>query len=100
MEVSNQIFLELKKKEKQKIDLVVKAQKTILTKSDLGQNQDIEFSYSIIESNDEIPVVLFIGDEVSQYRNMDSFFTKGLTQKKRLNMSLKIWYLESKWTIL
>ena len=83
VELSNQIFLELKKKEKQKIDLVVKAQKTILTKSDLGQNQDIEFSYSIIESNNDIPVVLLIGDEVSQYRNMDSFFTKGLTQKEK-----------------
>ena len=39
--LSNEIFLELKKKEKQKIDLVVKAQKTILTKSDITQNQDI-----------------------------------------------------------
>ena len=83
VELSNQIFLELKKKEKQKIDLVVKAQKTILTKSDLGQNQDIEFSYSIIESNNDIPVVLLIGDEVSQYRNMDSFLPKDLHKKKK-----------------
>ncbi|MGB1729953.1 MAG: hypothetical protein ACPHF2_08120, partial [Crocinitomicaceae bacterium] len=88
VELSNQIFLELKKKEKQKIDLVVKAQKTILTKSDLGQNQDIEFSYSIIESNNDIPVVLLIGDEVSQYRNMDSFFTEGLTQKEKDSICL------------
>ena len=49
---------------------------------DLGQNQDIEFSYSIIESNDDIPVVLLIGDEVSQYRNMDSFLPKDLHKEK------------------
>ncbi|RCL75349.1 MAG: sensor histidine kinase [Flavobacteriales bacterium] len=88
VELSNQIFFELKKKERQKIDLVVKAQKTILTKSDLGQNQDIEFSYSIIESNNDIPVVLLIGDEVSQYRNMDSFFTEGLAQKEKDSICL------------
>ncbi len=88
VELSNQIFLELKKKEKQKIDLVVKAQKTILNKSDLGQNQDIEFSYSIIESNTDIPVVLLIGDEVSQYRNMDSFYNEGLSQKEKDSICL------------
>ena len=83
VELSNQIFLELKKKEKQKIDLVVNAQQTILAKSDLGQNQDIQFSYSIIESNIDIPVVLIMGDEVSQYRNMDAFFNDGYTQKQK-----------------
>ncbi|MDB3905122.1 HAMP domain-containing histidine kinase [Crocinitomicaceae bacterium] len=88
VELSNQIFLELKKKEKQKIDIVVKAQQTILAKSDLGQNQDIQFSYSIIESNIDIPVVLVMGNEVSQYRNMNSFFHEGLTQKQKDSICL------------
>lgn len=79
VELSNQIFTELKRKEKQKIDLVVKAQKTILAKSDITQNQDIEFSYSIIESNDDIPVVLLMSDDVSQYRNMEAFFTEKMS---------------------
>ncbi|MDB2408568.1 HAMP domain-containing histidine kinase [Crocinitomicaceae bacterium] len=88
VELSNQIFLELKKKEKQKIDIVVKAQQTILAKSDLGQNQDIQFSYSIIESNVDIPVVLVMGNEVSQYRNMNTFFHEGLTQNQKDSICL------------
>lgn len=88
VELSNEIFLELKKKEKQKIDIVVKAQQTILAKSDLGQNQDIQFSYSIIESNVDIPVVLLMGNEVSQYRNMNTFFLEGLTQKQKDSICL------------
>ena len=55
-------FFRAQKKEKQKIDLVV-ITKNDSYESDLGQNQDIEFSYSIIESNNDIPVVLLIGDE-------------------------------------
>ncbi len=86
--LSNEIFLELKKKEKQKIDLVVKAQKTILTKSDITQNQDIDFSYSIIESNEDIPVVLLMNNEISQYRNMDAFFTKTMTDMQKDSVCL------------
>ena len=33
-------------------------------------------------------MVLLIGDEVSQYRNMDSFFTEGLTQKRKDSICL------------
>jgi len=73
--LSNAIFSELKRKEKQKIDLVVEAQKILLTKSDLSKNQDVEFSLSIIQSNTEIPVILLTeSDMVMQYRNMDSLF--------------------------
>ena len=88
VELSNDIFLELKKKEKQKIDIIVKAQKTILTKSDLTQNQDIQFSYSIIESNNDIPVVLIMGDKVSQYRNMNAFFNDSISDKQKDSICL------------
>jgi len=75
VQLSNAIFSELKRKEKQKIDLVVEAQKILLTKSDLSKNQDVEFSLSIIQSNTEIPVVLLTDENnVMQYRNMDSLF--------------------------
>ena len=49
VQLSNAIFTELKKKEKQKIDLVVEAQKILLTKSDLSKNQDVKFSLSITQ---------------------------------------------------
>jgi hypothetical protein len=58
VELSNDIFTELKKKERQKINLVVAAQKVLLQKSDLSKNQDVEFSLSIIQANTDIPVVL------------------------------------------
>lgn len=75
VQLSNAIFTELKKKEKQKIDLVVEAQKILLTKSDLSINQDVKFSLSIIQSNIDIPVILLTqGNEVMQFRNMDSLF--------------------------
>lgn len=77
VQLSNAIFTELKKKEKQKIDLVVEAQKILLTKSDLSKNQDVKFSLSIIQSNIDIPVVLLTQDnEVMQFRNMDSLFNE------------------------
>jgi hypothetical protein len=75
VQLSNAIFSELKRKEKQKIDLVVEAQKILLTKSDLSKNQDVEFSLAIIQSNTEIPVVLLTQENtVMQHRNMDSLF--------------------------
>ena len=75
VKLSNAIFSELKRKEKQKIDLVIEAQKILLTKSDLSKNQDVEFSLSIIQSNTEIPVILLTEEDmVMQYRNMDSLF--------------------------
>jgi signal transduction histidine kinase len=76
VQLSNAIFSELKRKEKQKIDLVVEAQKILLTKSDLSKNQDVEFSLAIIQSNTEIPVVLLTQENtVMQHRNMDSLFS-------------------------
>tara|TARA_B100001287_G_scaffold276768_1_gene289307 strand:+ start:45 stop:1580 length:1536 start_codon:yes stop_codon:yes gene_type:complete len=84
VQLSNAIFSELKRKEKQKIDLVVEAQKILLTKSDLSKNQDVEFSLSIIQANTEIPVVLLTEENVvMQYRNMDSLFHDGLTSSEK-----------------
>lgn len=84
VQLSNAIFSELKRKEKQKIDLVVEAQKILLTKSDLSKNQDVEFSLSIIQSNTEIPVVLLTEENmVMQYRNMDSLFQGALSSSEK-----------------
>lgn len=75
VQLSNAIFSELKKKERQKIDLVVAAQKVLLTKSDLSKNQDVEFSLSIIQSNTDIPVILLTQENtVMQFRNMEALF--------------------------
>ncbi len=84
VQLSNAIFSELKRKEKQKIDLVVEAQKILLTKSDLSKNQDVEFSLSIIQSNTEIPVVLLTQENtVMQHRNMDSLFSGAFSSRQQ-----------------
>ena len=75
VQLSNDIFSELKKKERQKINVVVEAQKVLLQKSDLSKSQDVEFSLSIIQSNTDIPVVLLTEENgIMQYRNMESIF--------------------------
>jgi len=84
VELSNDIFTELKKKERQKINLVVAAQKVLLQKSDLSKNQDVEFSLSIIQANTDIPVVLLTeGNDIMQHRNMEAMFgdAKGNDEK-------------------
>lgn len=69
--LSNRIFQELRTKEREKIQLVVDAQKTILNPSDLSVNQDIDFALRIIASNKDIPVILLNEDStVSQFKNL------------------------------
>ena len=46
VQLSNAIFSELKRKEKQKIDLVVEAQKILLTKSDLSKEKLVRWDIS------------------------------------------------------
>jgi signal transduction histidine kinase len=84
VQLSNDIFTELKKKERQKINLVVAAQKVLLQKSDLSKNQDVEFSLSIIQANTDIPVVLLTEENaIMQHRNMEAIFgnTNGEDEK-------------------
>ena len=47
VQLTNQIFNELREKEKQKILLIEEAQRTILSGSDLSMNQDLDFAIKI-----------------------------------------------------
>ncbi|MEY4659685.1 MAG: hypothetical protein RJB36_1451, partial [Bacteroidota bacterium] len=77
VELSARIFASLREKEREKIELVVAAQKTLLNPSDISMNQDLAFTLSIIESNKDIPVILLNDDgTVAQSRNVEPFLTK------------------------
>jgi len=69
---SHEIFTSLSERERQRIQMVVDAQKAILNPSSLNMNQDIDFALSIINGNNDIPVVLLddLG-KVSLYKNID-----------------------------
>jgi hypothetical protein len=71
VKLTTQIFTALREKEREKIQTVVDAQRTILNPSDLSLNQDIDFALKIIESNKDIPVILLNDDgTLSQHRNL------------------------------
>ena len=71
VQLTNQIFNELREKEKQKILLIEEAQRTILSGSDLSMNQDLDFAIKIIKNNKDIPVILLNDDgSVAQQRNI------------------------------
>jgi hypothetical protein len=73
VKLTNQIFDELREKERQKIQIVVDAQRTILNPSDLNMNQDIDFALNIISSNKNIPVAILTEDgKLAQGKNLDS----------------------------
>ena len=73
VELNARIFKSLREKEREKIQLVVEAQKTLLNPSDLSLNQDLAFTLNIIESNKDIPVILLNDDgTLAQYRNLDT----------------------------
>jgi signal transduction histidine kinase len=77
VELSARIFQSLREKEREKIELVVAAQKTLLNPSDISLNQDLAFTLSIIESNKNIPVILLNDDgSVAQSRNVDPFLSE------------------------
>ncbi|MFM8962231.1 MAG: sensor histidine kinase [Sphingomonadales bacterium] len=72
VELSSQIFGALQEKERQKMELVVQANRTLLSASDLGMSQDVDFALQIIEANKDIPVILLNEDgSVSQSRNLE-----------------------------
>jgi signal transduction histidine kinase len=77
VKLTNQIFNELREKERQKIQIVVDAQRTILNPSDLNMNQDIDFALNIIASNKDIPVAILTDDgKLAQSKNIDSTLTE------------------------
>jgi hypothetical protein len=77
VKLTNQIFDELREKERQKIQIVVDAQRTILNPSDLNMNQDIDFALNIISSNKNIPVAILTEDgKLAQGKNLDSTLTE------------------------
>jgi signal transduction histidine kinase len=77
VQLTNQIFNELRAKERQKIQIVVDAQRTILNPSDLNMNQDIDFALNIIASNKDIPVAILTDDgKLAQSKNLDSSLTE------------------------
>lgn len=70
---SQQSFKSLQEKERERIQLIVEAQKTLLKPSDLDVNQDVDFAMSIINGNKNIPVILLDDrNKISQYKNIDS----------------------------
>jgi len=69
--LSQRTFSSLRAKERERMKLIVEAQKTLLNPSNLGVNQDIDFALSIINSNKDIPVILLDDqNEISQYKNI------------------------------
>lgn len=71
VELSSQIFSALQEKERQKMELVVQANRTLLGASDLNVSQDVDFALQIIEANKDIPFILLNDDgSVSQFRNL------------------------------
>jgi signal transduction histidine kinase len=68
---SQRTFVSLRAKERERMQLIVAAQKTLLNPSNLGVNQDVAFALSIINGNKDIPVILLDDrGEVSQYKNI------------------------------
>jgi len=92
VKLTNQIFDELRAKERQKIQIVVDAQRTILNPSDLNMNQDIDFALNIIASNKDIPVVILTDDgKFAQSKNVDS----SLTEEEKM-ASFQEWIAEGR----
>jgi hypothetical protein len=70
--LSTDIFEALKTKEREKMALVVRANRTLLDASDLSMSQDVDFALDIIEANKDIPFILLNDDgSISQFRNID-----------------------------
>lgn len=92
VKLTNQIFDELRAKERQKIQIVVDAQRTILNPSDLNMNQDIDFALNIIASNKDIPVAILTDDgKLAQSKNLDS----SLSEEQKMT-SFQEWIAEGR----
>ena len=91
VKLSDQIFQELKKKEKQKIDLVLDAYRIVLRPTDdLTLNIDKDFADSIINSNKDIPVILiYSGSNQPIYNEgMNQFFNEIKSDVKKDSISI------------
>ena len=72
VDLNSEIFTALQEKERQKMALVVRANRTLLDASDLSMSQDVDFALEIIEANKDIPFILLNDDgSISQSRNID-----------------------------
>lgn len=68
---TNATFDALRIRERQRIQMVVDAQKVLLNPSGLNMNQDIDFALKIINSNQDIPIILLDDrGKVSQFKNI------------------------------
>lgn len=97
VELSNNIFIELKKKEKQKIDVVIAAYRIKMEKSDdLSQNLDIVFCDSIISANKDIPVIVLYEGSTDSDGNegMNQFYYEGITEPEKDSICIE---MASKW---
>ena len=74
--LSQQIFEELREKEKREANLILEAQSVISRKSDLSLNLDVEFAQKIIKSNKKIPIAYLSNGEMAQSVNIDSTWNK------------------------
>ncbi len=73
VDLNSEIFTALQEKERQKMALVVRANRTLLDASDLSMSQDVDFALEIIEANKDIPFILLNDDgSISQFRNIDA----------------------------
>ena len=93
VELSNSIFIELKKKEKQKIDVVIDAYRIKMEKSDdLSQNLDIAFSDSIIKANKDIPVIILYEGSTDPDVNegMNQFYYDDITETEKDSISMQL----------
>lgn len=92
VELSSQIFAALQEKERQKMELVVQANRTLLGASDLNVSQDVDFALQIIEANKDIPFILLNDDgSVSQSRNLVQ-----ATSKEMMLQLAKNWIQEGR----
>jgi hypothetical protein len=70
--LSQQIFNELREKERREANLILQAQGVISRKSNLSLNLDFEFAQKIIKSNKKIPIAYLSDGEIAQSVNIDS----------------------------
>jgi signal transduction histidine kinase len=90
--LSTDIFSALQEKERQKMALVVRANRTLLGASDLTISQDVDFALEIIEANKDIPFILLNDDgSISQSRNIDP-----ITPKPAILQLAKGWIAEGR----
>lgn len=92
VDLNSEIFTALQEKERQKMALVVRANRTLLDASDLSMSQDVDFALEIIEANKDIPFILLNDDgSISQFRNIDPN-----TSKPAIRQLAKSWIDEGR----